>query len=611
MVNLTAKSSAADIAAMVVIIAAFFLPLVCGITGIAPEGASAEESASMIGILTLIPPVLALVLAFLTRNVILSLFLGVLSGTWILSLMHGDILGAVAGAFFSSTEYFIGTFADRWNAGILMQVLVIGALIAIITRMGGMRAIAESVKSWAKGPRSAQLTTWIMGFIIFFDDYANALIIGPIMRPVCDKFRISRERLAYIVDSTAAPIAGIFVISTWIGTELVNLNEGLAIAGLTGVSAYSLFIDTIPYRFYNILALFFVFASALLLREYGPMLAAEIRARKTGETIRAGSEVPDEVNEADPVKTPVKEECAVLETSEKANPYKIWNAIIPIGVLIVSAIILFYTNGANAIMAGDGLISAEEFMTLGILDAIREAYSSSDASIVLFQAALLACIVAVVMGFVQKIFTLKTGIETWAHGMKSMLYVCIILILAWSIGSIIGDLGTAHYLIGALSETLPMWIVPALIFVIAGIISFATGTAYGTMAILLPLVIPLSAAISGHHNGNEIDSIYSYIVVCSSGVLTGAIFGDHCSPISDTTILSSMGAGCSLIDHVDTQIYYAVSIAAVVIFGYILAGFGLNVWIILIIEMAILVGILMLFGKKVPTWDPEKEKLIE
>ena len=524
MVSFSSKSSVADIAGIIVIIAAFIIPVVAGITGTAPDGADAEESAAILGIITLIPPVLALVLAFLTRNVILSLFIGVLSGTWIISLMHGDIIGAVAGAFFSSTEYFIGTFADRWNAGILMQVLVIGALIAIITRMGGMRAIAESVKKWAKGPRSAQLTTWIMGFIIFFDDYANALIIGPIMRPVCDKFRISRERLAYIVDSTAAPIAGIFVISTWIGTELVNLNEGLAIAGITGVSAYSLFIDTIPYRFYNLLALFFVFASALLLREYGPMLAAEIRARKTGETIREGSEIPDGVNKADPVKNTVNDECAVLETSEKAIKSSIWNAVIPIGVLIISAVILFYTNGANAIMAGDGLISAEEFATLGTLDAIRDAYSSSDASIVLFQAALLACIVAVVMGFVQKIFSLREGIETWAHGMKSMLYVCIILILAWSIGSIIGDLGTAHYLIGALSENLPMWIVPALIFIIAGIISFATGTAYGTMAILLPLVIPLSAAISGHHNGNELDSIYSYIVVCSSGVLTGAIF---------------------------------------------------------------------------------------
>lgn len=486
-----------------------------------------------------------------------------------------------------------------------MQVLVIGALIALITRMGGMRAVAETVARHAKGPRTAQLATWIMGFVIFFDDYANALIVGPIMRPVCDKFRISRERLAYIVDSTAAPIAGIFVISTWIGTELVNINEGLAIAGITGVSAYSIFIDTIPYRFYNILALFFVFASALLLREYGPMLTAELRSRNTGATVRPGSDAPLEDKDI------CTEDHAVVAAAKKATPSNIWNAIIPVGVLIVSALILFFTNGADAIMAGTGLISPEEFVQLGFLDSMREAYSSSDASIVLFQAALLACIVSIVMGFVQKIFTLKTGIETWAHGMKSMLYVCVILILAWSIGSIIGDLGTAHYLVGALSESLPMWIVPALIFIIAGIISFATGTAYGTMAILLPLVIPLGAAIAGFSTGTPDASVYSYIVVCSSGVLTGAIFGDHCSPISDTTILSSMGAGCSLIDHVDTQLWYALTIAAVVVIGYIIVGFGMNVWLTLLITMAILIGVLFVLGKKVPTWKPDEEKLVE
>ena len=606
------KSKMVDIIALIVVIAAFAIPLATGLVGAAPEGCSAAEYAEILGIWTLIPPILALLLAFLTRNVILSLFLGVLSGAWMLALLGGDILGAIGGAFFGSTEYFISTLADRWNAGIIMQVLVIGALIALITRMGGMRAVAEAVAKRAKGPRTAQIATWIMGFVIFFDDYANALIVGPIMRPVCDKFRISRERLAYIVDSTAAPIAGIFVISTWIGTELVNINEGLAMAGITGVSAYSVFFATFPYRLYNILAHFFVFASAMLLREYGPMLTAELRARRTGETIRPGSEVEQDDDTVPAEEQEIcKEDHAVVETSKKAAPANIWNAIIPVGVLIVSSLILFFTNGADAIMAGNGLISAEEFVQLGFIDSVREAYSSSDASIVLFQAALLACIVSIVMGFAQKIFSLKTGIETWAHGMKSMLYVCVILILAWSIGSIIGDLGTAHYLVGALSDSLPMWIVPALIFVIAGVISFATGTAYGTMAILLPLVIPLSAAIAGFSTGTPDASIYSYIVVCSSGVLTGAIFGDHCSPISDTTILSSMGSGCSLIDHVDTQLWYALTIAAVVIIGYIIIGLGINVWITLLIAMSILVGVLFVFGKKVPTWKPDEEKLVE
>ena len=592
------KTKLANIIAIILTLAAFLIPVICGYFGAMPEGGDAEAFAALYGVWTLIPPLLALLLAFLTRNVILSLFLGVLSGTWMVALVSGDLLGSITGAFFNSTDYFIGTLADRWDAGIIMQVLVIGALIALITRMGGMRAIADLVVKIAKGPRSAQITMWISSWVIFFDDYANALIIGPIMRPLCDKYRISREKLAYIVDSTAAPVAGIMLISTWIGTELVNINEGLAIAGVTGVTAYGIFIDTIPYRFYNIMALFFVFATAFLLRDFGPMLKAEIRARTTGETINPGSEVMETEKVIDEEKEEIKENYGILKTSKKVTPPNIWNALIPVGVLIISAVVLFYTNGAAA-------VGAEALEGLSFFEAVREAYSNSDASIVLFQAGLLACIVAIIMGFFEKIFTLKDGIETWAHGMKSMLFVCIVLILAWSIGSVIGDLGTAHFLVSNLSDVLPQFIVPALIFIIAAIVSFATGTAYGTMAILLPLCIPLAAAIVGI-TGMEITSsgsAYAYILMCSSAVLTGAIFGDHSSPISDTSILSSMGAGCSLLDHVITQIVYAVTVGVVVIAGYILVGLGLNVWITLLVMAAILVLILLFVGKKVPTWD--------
>ena len=592
------KTKLANIIAIILTLAAFLIPVICGYFGAMPEGGDSEAFAALYGVWTLIPPLLALLLAFLTRNVILSLFLGVLSGTWMVALVSGDLLGSITGAFFNSTDYFIGTLADRWDAGIIMQVLVIGALIALITRMGGMRAIADLVVKIAKGPRSAQITMWISSWVIFFDDYANALIIGPIMRPLCDKYRISREKLAYIVDSTAAPVAGIMLISTWIGTELVNINEGLAIAGVTGVTAYGIFIDTIPYRFYNIMALFFVFATAFLLRDFGPMLKAEVRARTTGETINPGSEVMETEKVIDEEKEEIKENYGILKTSKKVTPPNIWNALIPVGVLIISAVVLFYTNGAAA-------VGAEALEGLSFFEAVREAYSNSDASIVLFQAGLLACIVAIIMGFFEKIFTLKDGIETWAHGMKSMLFVCIVLILAWSIGYVIGDLGTAHFLVSNLSDVLPQFIVPALIFIIAAVVSFATGTAYGTMAILLPLCIPLAAAIVGI-TGMEITSsgsAYAYILMCSSAVLTGAIFGDHSSPISDTSILSSMGAGCSLLDHVITQIVYAVTVGVVVIAGYILVGLGLNVWITLLVMAAILVLILLFVGKKVPTWN--------
>ena len=592
------KTKLANIIAIVLTLAAFLIPIVFGFFGAMPEGGDAEAFAELYGVWTLIPAALALLLAFLTRNVILSLFLGVLSGAWMIALVSGDLLGSITGAFFGSTQYFIDTLADPWDAGIIMQVLVIGALIALITRMGGMRAIADLVVKLAKGPRSAQITIWLSSWVIFFDDYANSLIIGPIMRPVCDKFRISREKLAYIVDSTAAPVAGIMLISTWIGTELVSINQGLEIAGIAGVTAYGIFIDTIPYRFYNIMALFFVFATGFLLRDFGPMLKAEMRARTTGQTINPGSEVMDTEKVVDDEKEEIKENYAILKSSKKVTPPNIWNAIIPVAVLIISGVILFYTNGAAT-------LDPEYLAQLSFFDAVREAYSASDASIVLFQAGLLACIVAIVMGFAQKIFTIKDGIETWAHGMKSMLFVCIVLILAWSTATVSKGVGANYFLVAQLSDALPMFIVPALIFIIAAGVSFATGTAYGTMGILLPLCIPLAAAIAGFDGGTMTTDMaaYGYVIMCSSAVLTGAIFGDHSSPISDTTILSSMGAGCSLLDHVITQMTYAVTVGVVVIAGYILVGLGLNVWITLLIMAAILVLVLLFAGKKVPTWN--------
>ncbi|HJJ31253.1 MAG TPA: Na+/H+ antiporter NhaC family protein [Methanocorpusculum sp.] len=552
---------------------------------------------------TLIAPILTLVLAFLTKNVILSLFLGVLNGMWTAALLTGNVLQAVADAFLNSTSGFVGTVADSWDAGIIMAVLVIGCLIALITKMGGMKGVGNAMVKLAKGPRSAQISIWLSSWLIFFDDYANALIIGPIMRPVCDKFRISREKLAYIVDSTAAPVAGIVIISTWIGTELVNISQGLDSAGITAVSAMDVFVQTIPFRFYNILALFFVLAVGFLLRDYGPMLKAELRARTTGATINPGSEV-DKEDAIDEEKAELKEDYGILKTSKKAVRPNVWNALVPILVLIISAVVLFYTNGCAALGGG--------FWSVG------DAFGAADASIVLFQAGLLACIVAVIMGFAQKIFTLKEGIEIWAHGMKSMVFVCIILVLAWTIGSTIKYLGTQYFLIPAIAGTNAIWLVPALIFIIAAITAFATGTAYGTMAIYLPICIPLAYAIAVVHPEVLADPI-AYVVLASSAVLTGAIFGDHCSPISDTTIMSSTGAGCSLLDHVGTQIAYAMTIAVITVVCYVVSGILMTVlgtgaiWAIAGITLGIgavlCILALLIFGKRVPTWNEKTGKL--
>lgn len=537
----------------------------------------AVSNADRFGLFTLIPPIVAIVLAFITKNVVISLFIGVLSGGFILNLTGFNVFGALTQAFLDFIDRALNSLADPWNAGIIMQVLVIGGVINLVAKMGGAKAIAEALAKKAKTAKSTQLITWFLGICVFFDDYANSLIVGPIMRPVADKMKISRERLAFIIDATAAPIAGLAIISTWIGLEVSLISEGFETIGVEA-SGFGVFLQTIPYRFYNILILAFIVITTITLREFGPMRKAEIAARKSkdlaGEEVVATSSHMDELEPKEGVKL------------------SIWNAIVPIGALIISSVVAFYYSGYSTIMAGDDT-AIQAIITNSPLSfkAILETFAASDASVALFQSALFASVVAIIMSVCKKIFTISEAIEAWVDGMKGLIITGVILILAWSLGSVIKELGTAQYLVEALNGAIPAFLLPSLIFVLGAVISFSTGTAYGTMSILMPLAIPLAYKINPE---------MSFVIVSTSAVLTGAIFGDHCSPISDTTILSSMGAGCNHIDHVKTQMWYALFVAAItILFGYIPAGFGLPIYIVLPISfVALFIGV-MIFGKKV------------
>ena len=543
----------------------------------AAEVEPAVSNADRFGLFTLIPPIVAIVLAFITKNVVISLFIGVLSGGFILNLTGFNVFGALTQAFLDFIDRALNSLADPWNAGIIMQVLVIGGVINLVAKMGGAKAIAEALAKKAKTAKSTQLITWFLGICVFFDDYANSLIVGPIMRPVADKMKISRERLAFIIDATAAPIAGLAIISTWIGLEVSLISEGFETIGVEA-SGFVVFLQTIPYRFYNILILAFIVITTITLREFGPMRKAEIAARKSkdlaGEEVVATSSHMDELEPKEGVKL------------------SIWNAIVPIGALIISAVVAFYYSGYSTIMAGDDT-AIQAIITNSPLSfkAILETFAASDASVALFQSALFASIVAIIMSVCKKIFTISEAIEAWVDGMKGLIITGVILILAWSLGSVIKELGTAQYLVEALNGAIPAFLLPSLIFVLGAVISFSTGTAYGTMSILMPLAIPLAYKINPE---------MSFVIVSTSAVLTGAIFGDHCSPISDTTILSSMGAGCNHIDHVKTQMWYALFVAAItILFGYIPAGFGLPIYIVLPMSfVALFVGVII-FGKKV------------
>lgn len=529
----------------------------------------ARANADQYGILTLLPPLLAIILAFITKNVVFSLFIGALSGTYLLSLVNENFVNAIVGSFIKFTDVALANMQDGWKAGIILQVLAIGGLIALVGKLGGAKAVAETLSKKAKTARSAQVITWFIGLLVFFDDYANSLIAGPIMRPVTDKMRVSREKLAFLVDATAAPIAGIVIISTWVGYELSLIKEAFTGVGMLNDTPFQIFISTIPYRFYNILMLIFVLFTAITLKEFGPMYKAERRARKTGKVLDSDAR-------------PMVADSAEFEPKE-GTKLSIWNAIIPIGTLIVFSFGGFYFNGLQG-------LGWEYPTNMSNIEALGHIFGKADASIVIFQAALFAGIVAIAMGVLRKQFTLKEAIDTWVDGLKSLLITGVILLLAWSLSTTIDNLGTRFFLTSNL-EGFPKFIAPSVIFVLGSVISFATGTSYGTMGILMPLAIPFAIAVGGD---------YQFAIVCCSAVLTGAILGDHCSPISDTTILSSMGAACDHLDHVKTQLPYSIFVGFISIaFGYLPVGLGLPIYAVLPVSIVLLCLVSYMIGKKV------------
>jgi len=549
-----------------------------------------SEKADRYGFLTLLPPFVAILLAFVTKETVSSLFVGVLVGEYMKCVKNLNVASSFVNSYIELCSEVIKTMADAWNSGIILQSLLIGGIIQLVAKMGGAKALAEALSKRANTPRKAQIVTEILGLCVFFDDYANSLIVGPMMRPVLDKLRVSREKLAFIVDATAAPVAGIAIISTWIGLEVSLITDAFKVIG-KDVSGFGIFLQTIPFRFYNILILIFVAISALTLYEFGPMKKAEQKARKREDTEEVKVTTNKSFDEVQP---------------KEGVKLSVWNAVIPIGTLIISALIAFYWSGYTTIIGDEekkelaNLIRFSNIMrdshSVGdfiskIAKAIFEALSASDASVALFQSALFASIVGIVMAIAQKIMTMEEAISEWINGMKTIVITGVILLLAWSLGGVIKELGTADYLVGILKNAIPKFILPTLIFVLSAIISFATGTSYGTMSILMPLTIPLAWAVNPD---------MSFTTVCTSGVLTGAIFGDHCSPISDTTILSSMGTSCNHIDHVRTQIYYALYVAAItIIFGYIPSGFGIPWYISIPVAVVVMYIGLRLLGERV------------
>lgn len=526
------------------------------------------QQIASLDIMSIIPAAIAITIAFRFKNVYTALGLGLYTGIVLIGLRAGEGIMAFFKAFLQIPVYMVGSLGDSWNAGIVIQVLLIGGLVVLISYTGGLRAMADKLSKYGKSRVSAQFITWIMGIIIFFDDYANALIVGPVMRPITDNAKISREKLSFIIDATAAPITGLVLISTWIGFEVSLIAEQLTNLDIQGTTAMELFIHSLPYRFYNILMIAFIVLTIYLGREFGPMLKAEQRAQ-TGEVKRQGTKASE-----------VEEEFKVIEGYDS----KAYEGIIPLVTLIISAFILFFTNGLS--------VMEDPFANGFTFQLVVEAYSNADASIVIAQAAVLAIIVAIAISTYRGAFKVGEGLNITFEGASSLLPTVFVLLFAWSLGTVMSEeyLNAGGFIAATLGSFIPYQLIPLIIFLTAAIMAFATGTSFGTMGILFPLAMPL--AWTGNPD-------IAFLTVAVGAILTGTIIGDHCSPISDTTILSSAGSDVDHLDHVTTQMPYALTVGAVASAGYLFAGFGLNPWVVIFGGVVILAGVLLFVGTKV------------
>ena len=490
--------------------------------GAAVDIAGGMEMDDMPGWVSILPPLLAIGLALLFRHVLVALFLGV----WLGALLLADLSPIASFARLLDT-HLVGAMADRGHASIVLFSLLLGGMLGLMTQSGGAKGLAAWASTDTRSRRRGQLTTWFLGLLVFFDDYANSLLVGASMRPVTDRLRISREKLAFIVDATAAPVASLALISSWIGVEVGYIADQFAHLGIER-DAYLTFIETIPFRFYPILMLLFVFWVGFRGRDFGPMRRAEERALTQGLVSRPGAQPASDFHDE-----------AVPDDVEG----RAMNAVVPVVVVVVVAALGIYFDGrAKALEAG-------------LQSSLRAIVGEASSSAAILWATGAGCLSALALSVWSGALSFGKSIDAWMGGMKSMLYAVVILVLAWALGGVCRDLDTAGFLIGAVGDWMsPVWI-PASVFVLAALVSFATGTSWGTMAILFPLVVPLAHRIAP---GQE-----TILLGTVSSILAGAVWGDHCSPISDTTVLSSMATSCDHMDHVRTQLPYALFIGCV------------------------------------------------
>lgn len=498
-----------------------------------------------VGILSILPPVIAIALALITKEVISSILIGIFSGALIYSFNSG-------GGIIKAVEVMFALMCEKIgdNAYIIIFLAILGSLVVIITKAGGSQAYGIWASKRINSKSWAQLSTAILGILIFIDDYFNCLTVGTVMRPVTDKQKVSREKLAYIIDATAAPICIIAPVSSW-AASVISYMDG------TGLNGMTTFVKTIPYNLYAILTIVMILVISIKNLDFGKMAEFENKIIKS-----------DNLNNSHSYETPNDDEHIV----PISNKGKVIDLVIPILSLIAFSVLsMIYLGGYFS-----GNIS------------LADAFSNTNSAVAITYGAFIALIIAFFMFIPRKLLSFNDFMSGITQGIKSMVPAFVILTLAWTISGICRDLLSTGQYVGDLFKysNIPVILLPCIVFIIAGFLSFAMGTSWGTFGILIPIVVMVCEKAAPE-----------LIIITLSATLAGAVFGDHCSPISDTTILSSTGAGCNHMDHVSTQIPYSCLVAFVSFIGYLIAGISKNIILTLSLTIILLITLIIIFNR--------------